>query len=112
MRVRLDDAAHDLPVAHGHRFGWDLVCSQCGAIWDDHRASPESCGPAPRCKHGHEMTGDNVYLHPRPDGKMQEDCRACARASDRRHRDARRMRERKRLERRRKRAARESEGTE
>ena len=35
--------ATDLPSASGHRFGPDLVCSECGARWDEHQRDPRPC---------------------------------------------------------------------
>jgi len=31
------------PGAGGHRFGPDLVCSDCGRNWDDHQHAPAPC---------------------------------------------------------------------
>ena len=33
-------------------------------------------GTIPRCKHGHPLVGNNVYLHPRTGSKLCRRCRA------------------------------------
>ncbi len=35
--------ATDRPAASGHRFGPDLVCTECGMGWDQHQRDPHPC---------------------------------------------------------------------
>lgn len=51
------------PTAWGHRFGPELLCSECGLTWDQHQADPGPCGRQ------HSNSVDEVSPGPKQDNE-------------------------------------------